>query len=92
MGGFGVESRIPNKIDRVGFIMRTRESGVPVRLLLNNLRIAPRQMSLADMVTPKVLTRKVPLVQNGQAHSVVLHPDSAAAPGRRPADSAGNHR
>ncbi len=73
-----VGDRVPNKVDRLEFIIGTGEKGVPIDLQIDNLRLVPPIQVVADLSEPKKLQRNIPVVENGNAVATVYHPDSAA--------------
>ncbi len=74
-----VGDRIPDRVDRVEFIIGTSTKGVPIDLQIDNLRLVPPIQGVVDLTAPKKLQHNIPVVENGNASAVILHPDSAAA-------------
>ena len=72
-----VEDRHPTNVDRIEFIIGTREANVPVDLQISNLRTLPPVIGLSDLAAPKKLMRAIPVVENNNA-ATILYPDSAA--------------
>ena len=73
-----VEDRIATTVDRLEFIIGSRDNGVPVDVLLDNLRIGARLGSLQEIEAPHPRETTTALVRDGQALAIILHPDSAA--------------
>jgi len=73
-----VGDRRPTQVDRIEFIMGSRENHVPVNLQIDNIRTQPRVKGLDELSAPKKLMRTIPVVENKQAAATVLYPDSAA--------------
>ncbi|MCP4643713.1 MAG: PQQ-binding-like beta-propeller repeat protein [bacterium] len=71
-----VEDRVADRIDRVEFIIGTRDNEVDVLAELGALRIAPAEPGIADLTKPKALVRDTPVVVDGKPVAVILHPDS----------------
>ncbi|MCP4641110.1 MAG: PQQ-binding-like beta-propeller repeat protein [bacterium] len=71
-----VEDRVADRIDRVEFIIGTREDDVDVSAVVDNLRVAPRKPGVDDLAAPKALVRDTAVVVDGKAAAIVLHPDS----------------
>ncbi|NLS90745.1 MAG: PQQ-binding-like beta-propeller repeat protein [Planctomycetaceae bacterium] len=78
-----VADRTPAAVDRFEFIIGTRENNVPVDMLLDNVRIAPRLISLQELQSVHPSNPDTPLVADGKAVVTILHPDTEA--GRRAA-------
>jgi len=73
-----VEDRIANSVDRLEFIIGSREGNMPVDILLDNIQIAVKLGSFQDLDAPHPRSTDTVLVQDGQAMATILHPDSAA--------------
>ncbi len=73
-----VKDRTPTAVDRFEFIIGTREDNVPVDALVDNLRIAPKLISLKDLQSVHPCDPETALVKDGQAVVTILHPDSDA--------------
>ncbi len=73
-----VEDRIADKVDRIEFIIGTRDNDVDVLAVVDALRIAPRRPRIEDLTQPKRLVRNTTVVVDGRPAAVVLHPDSKA--------------
>ena len=73
-----VEDRVGSSIDRVEFIIGTRDDEAPVDILIGSLQCAPRIGTLQDLTTTPSFTTDAPLVADGAAVSIVLHPATAA--------------
>ena len=71
-----VEDRKATKIDRVEFIIGTREEGVDATALVDNLRVLPRKPGIEELTEPKKLIRDTVVVDDGKPTAIVLHPDS----------------
>jgi len=71
-----VENRRPTNVDRIEFIIGTREANVPIDLQIDNLRTLPPVIGLSDLTAPKKLMRIFPIVENNQ-NATILYPDSA---------------
>jgi hypothetical protein len=71
-----VKDRTGTVVDRLEFIIGTRENNVPVDILLDNIRIAPRLMELKDLKSVHSSSPDTPLADDGKAVVTVLHPDS----------------
>ena len=80
-----VEERVATEVDRVEFIIGTRDNDVEVLALVDHLRMAPGKCGIQDLTAPKRLVRETPVVVGGKPTAVVLHPDSDA--GRAAADA-----
>ncbi len=73
-----LENRVADKIDRVEFIIGTRDNDVDVLAVVDNVRIVPRKPQIEDLTEPKELVRDTAVVVDGKPAAVVLHPDSDA--------------
>ena len=73
-----VEDRIATAVDRIEFIIGSRERNVPIDVLLDDVRIGPKLGTLRDLETLHPRESDTALVRNGQAMATILHPDSAA--------------
>jgi hypothetical protein len=73
-----VGQRRATRVERIEFIIGTREVEVDMDAFIDNLRVGPRLGTLADLTTYKPIHETTPLVQDGKALAVVLHPDSPA--------------
>lgn len=71
-----VENRHPTNVDRIEFIIGTREEHVPLDLQISNLHTLPPAFGFDDVTEPKKLMRAIPVVQNN-SFATVLYPDSA---------------
>lgn len=71
-----VEDRRPTNVDRIEFIIGTRETNVPIDLQIDNLRTLPPVIGLSDLAAPKKLMRAIPVVENDNS-ATILYPDSA---------------
>ena len=71
-----VEDRHPTNVDRIEFIIGTREKNVPIDLQIGNLRTLPPVIGLSDLAAPKKLMREIPVVENNNS-ATILYPDSA---------------
>lgn len=65
-------------IERIEFIVGTREKEAEFDLFVDHLRIGPRVGTLATLDTYKTILPTTPLVVDGQAVATILHPDTAA--------------
>lgn len=73
-----VGDRVATAVDRIEFIIGGREKQVTVDALLADLRIGPRLITIQEIDAPHPREVTTPLVEDGRAAAVVLHPDSAA--------------
>ena len=76
--GARVEDRVASMIDRVEFIIGTRDNDVEMLAVIDNLRMAPSRPGIQDLTEPKKLVRDTAVVVDGSPAAVVLHPDSDA--------------
>lgn len=72
-----VGERRPTHVDRVEFIIGTREKNVPINLQIDNMRTLPPAIGLSDLKEPKKLMRTIPIVENNNS-ATILYPDSKA--------------
>ncbi|MBN1346346.1 MAG: VCBS repeat-containing protein [Phycisphaerae bacterium] len=72
-----VEDRVADKVDRIEFIIGTRDSDVDVLAAVDDVRLAARRPGIQELTEPKRLARETRVVVEGKAAAVVLHPDSA---------------
>ena len=80
-----VEDRRPTVVDRLEFIIGTRENNVPVDVFLDCISLAPRLKVLEDLEAVHPSHVDTPLVVDGKAVATILHPDSGA--GRKAAEA-----
>ena len=73
-----VEDREATAVDRLEFIIGTREDDVPIDVLLDSVRIGKRLRSFAELDAPHPHQTSTELVRDGRAQVTILHPDSAA--------------
>jgi len=73
-----VEDRVATAVDRLEFIIGSREDDVPIDILLDSVRIGDKLGSFADLETPHPHQTSTELVRDGQSLVTILHPDSAA--------------
>jgi FG-GAP-like repeat len=73
-----VEDRVADRVDRVEFIIGTRDDDTDVLAVVDNLRVTPRKPGIQDLTAPKQLVRDTPVVVGGKPVATVLHPDSDA--------------
>ena len=78
-----VEDRVATTVDRIEFIIGTREDNTPIDILLASVRVGAKLGSFQDLGAPHPYRTDTVLVQDGQAVADILHADSAA--GRRAA-------
>ncbi|MHB8900126.1 MAG: FG-GAP-like repeat-containing protein [Thermoguttaceae bacterium] len=78
-----VEDRQPTAIDRLEFIIGTREDNAAIDVFLDDVRIAPRLTRLEELRAVHPRSPETPLVEGGKPLVTILHPDSEA--GRRTA-------
>ena len=73
-----VEDRVPDKIDRLEIIIGTRSKQTELDVVLDSIGVMAPIASLADLTAPRELVIDTPLVTDGQANAVLLHPDTDA--------------
>ena len=73
-----VEDRVAAAIDRIEFIIGTREDNTPIDILLGSVKLGAKLGSFQDLETPHPQHMDTVLVQDGQALVSILHADSAA--------------
>ncbi|MBN2308010.1 MAG: hypothetical protein JXR94_03505, partial [Candidatus Hydrogenedentes bacterium] len=73
-----VEDREASQIDRIEFIIGTREDDVDVAAVVDNLRTGPHRPGIQQLTEPKKLVRDTVVVADGRPAAVVLHPNSDA--------------
>ena len=73
-----VEDREATAVDRLEFIIGTREDDVPMDVLLDSARIGKRFGSFAELDAPHPHQTSTELVRDGRSQVTILHPESTA--------------
>ena len=73
-----VEDREGTTVDRLEFIIGTREDDVPIDVLLDSVQIGKRLVSFAELDAPHPHQTSTELVREGRSQVTILHPDSTA--------------
>jgi hypothetical protein len=73
-----VGDRKADRVERIEFLIGTRDDEAEMDVFVDNIRVGPRLGTLGDLATYKTILPTTPLVQDGKAVAVVLHPDSPA--------------
>ncbi len=72
-----VEDRVATNVDRIEFIIGTREDNTPIDILLGSVMVGAKLGSFQDLAAPHPHCTDTVLVQDGKAVANILHADSA---------------